>query len=97
MTEKLVRYKELKEQLKVYQKRPTGDRIKPGGLLEQRIKIVFNKERAEKILKRSEGFTLSDFEEWEKIRREYYTLKRELEESGIITYNEEGEEIITVS
>ena len=90
MRQQIERYLELKEKMKEYQKEPIGNRIKPGGKLEARIKQVFRPERVEKILTR----TKNNYEEWEKAKGEYYNLKKELEDKEIIAYNEYDEEII---
>lgn len=92
--QKVKRYYELKEELKEYRKRPIGDKIKPGGHLEKSIKEKFIKKRAEKILTRSEGFSKDDFDRWDKMRTEYEALCEELEEMGILIYDDEGDERI---
>ena len=85
MNKKLKRYEELKQQLKEYSERPTGDRIKKGGLLEQRIKEKFNKATADKALTRSDDFNNDKFNDWNKLRDEFFKLKYELEEEGVIS------------
>jgi len=94
ISQKVKRYNELKKDLQEYGKKPIGDRIKQGGLLEQRIKEKFNKETSEKVLTRSEGFNNTDFDKWNKTRREYETLCEELEEIGVLIYDDEGDECI---
>ena len=92
MQEKVKRYLELKEILKEMGKEPIGNRIKKGGILESRIKKVFNHKRAEQILKRTDKYT---FDQWDTLKTEFYKLKNYLEENNIITYNEEDEEVIS--
>jgi len=89
---KVKRYMELKEILQKMRKEPIGNRIKKGGILEQRIKKVFPK-RANQILKRTDSYT---FDQWDMLKTEFVKLRNELEERNIITYNEEYEEIINV-
>jgi len=87
--EKLNEYVALKEQYKELKKQPIGNRIKKGGLLEQRIKEKFN--RSEEILQRTDEY---DYDKYNSIKNRLCTLKNELEEEGIISYTEEGEEVI---
>jgi hypothetical protein len=94
MKEKVKRYLELKEKLKELKKEPIGNRIKKGGPLESRIKQVFKPKRAEKILNRTDSYT---FEEWDKLRTEFYRLWEELEVKNIITYDDEGNRIININ
>lgn len=78
MDKKLKRYDELKQQLKDYREKPIGDRIKKGGLLEQRIKEKFNTKTSDKVLTRSEDFNNDKFYDWNKLRDEFFRLKEEL-------------------
>lgn len=87
--EKLNEYLSLKEQYKELRKQPVGNRIKKNGLLEQRIKEKFN--RSEEILKRTTDY---DYEKYSTIKNRLCALRNELEEEGIISYTEEGEEVI---
>lgn len=84
MKEKLERYKELKQQLKEYHEKSIGNRIKKGGLLEQRIKEKFNKVTADKVLIRSNDFNNDKLDTWNKQREEFFKLKYELEDAGFI-------------
>ena len=78
--------------LKEMGKEPIGNRIKKGGILEQRIKEAFNSKRVEQILKRTDKYT---FNQWNTLKTEFVKLRNELEENNIITYNEEDEEVIS--
>ena len=91
MNNKVDEYLRLKEQYAQLLKQPIGNRIKEGGLLEQKIKQVFSNKRAEEILKRTENY---NFEEYQNVKNRLFALKQELEEEGILTYSEEGEEIL---
>lgn len=90
---KIERYLELKEKFSTIKNRPIGDRIKVGGNLERRIKEVFSPERAKQILTRSED-TESAYDEFQDVMSEFYDLREELEDCGVITYNDDGDEII---
>ena len=94
MKTKLDRYLEIKKQLKEYNKRPIGDRIKTGGCLENRIKQAFSSNRSEQILTRSKDFIPDMWEQWDKLRTEESELREELEEAEIILYTGEGDEFI---
>jgi hypothetical protein len=91
MNNKVEEYLMLKEQYAQLLKQPIGNRIKEGGLLEQKIKQVFSNKRAEEVLKRTENY---NFEEYQNVKNRLFALKQELEEEGILTYSEEGEEIL---
>lgn len=84
MNKKLKRYEELKQHLEEYNERPIGDRIKKGGLLEQKIREKFNKATADKVLTRSNDSTDDKFHDWNRLRDEFFKLKYELEEEGVI-------------
>lgn len=86
---KLNEYLTLKKQYQELRKQPIGNRIQKGGLLEQRIKEKFN--RSEEILKRTDDY---NYEKYNTIKNRLCTLRNKLEEEGIISYTEEGEEIV---
>lgn len=87
--DKLNEYLTLKKQYQELRKQPVGNRIKKNGLLEQRIKEKFN--RSEEILQRTDEY---DYDKYNSIKNRLQALKNELEEEGVISYTEEGEEVI---
>lgn len=91
MQEKLEKYLNLKERVKEMKKQPIGNRIKKNGRLENGIKKVFKQERAEQILTRTEDYS---FEEWENISEEYYKLRKELMNAGVVYHDEDGWEVV---
>lgn len=86
MDNRLNEYLNLKSQFKELKKQPVGNRVKKGGLLENKIKKVFSEQRAEEILTRTSDY---NFESYEALKKRFYNLKKSLEEEGLI--NEEGE------
>ena len=50
----------------------------------------YRQQRAKEILTRSKDFNQTDYENWRKMHNEYYALRQELEELGIIKYDEVG-------
>ncbi len=95
MEQKIKRYYELKDQLTELLKNPIGNRIKPGGNLEQKIREKFSNSRAKDILQRTNGFTESDYNNWRQLKNEYSTLCRELEGLGILVYDE-NEDVMVI-
>lgn len=93
MQEKLKRYLELKKEIKKLKNQPIGNRIRKNGNLENRIKEVYKNERAEQILTRTEEY---NYKEYESISEEYHDLRKELINARIVTYNNEGREVITI-
>lgn len=93
MQEKLKRYLELKKEIKKLKNQPIGNRIRKNGNLENRIKEVYKNERAEQILTRTEEY---NYKEYESISEEYHGLRKELINARIVTYNNEGREVITI-
>lgn len=89
--EKLAEYLRVKKQYEQFLKEPIGNRIKKEGLLEQKIKQVFSEKRANEILTRNNNY---NFEEYQNVKNRLFALRQELEEKGIISYDEEGREII---
>lgn len=89
--EKLAEYLRVKKQYEQFLKEPIGNRIKKEGLLEQKIKQVFSEKRANEILTRNNNY---NFEEYQNVKNRLFALRQELEEKGIISYDEEGGEII---
>ena len=89
--EKIAEYLKLKKQYQEFLKQPIGNRIKEGGLLEKRIKEVFSNKRSKEILERNNNY---NFEEYQNVKNRLFALRQELEEKGIISYDEEGGEII---
>ena len=93
-TELISKYLDLKKQYQGIRNKPIGNRIKPNGLLEQKIKKVFRSERAKEILTREKGYTMQDYDNYSKLTNELKKIKRILEDKKIITYDDEGSEII---
>ena len=89
--EKLAEYLRVKKQYEQFLKEPIGNRIKKEGLLEQKIKQVFSEKRANEILTRNNNY---NFEEYQNVKNRLFALRQELEEKGIISYDEEGMEVI---
>ena len=89
--EKLAEYLRVKKQYEQFLKEPIGNRIKKEGLLEQKIKQVFSEKRANEILTRNNNY---NFEEYQNVKNRLFALRQELEEKGIISYDEGGWEII---
>lgn len=89
--EKLAEYLRVKKQYEQFLKEPIGNRIKKEGLLEQKIKQVFSEKRANEILTRNNNY---NFEEYQNVKNRLFALRQELEEKGIISYDEEGREVI---
>ncbi len=95
MNQKIKKYYELKNQLSELHKNPIGNRIKPGGNLEQKIREKFSNSRTKDILQRTEGFSISDYNSWRQLKYEYSTLCRELEGLGILVYDE-NEDVMVI-
>lgn len=91
MKEKINLYLELKAKQQEMLDEPTGNRIKKGGALEDRIKQVFKKSRVKDILTRSNKYT---YEEFVAASKRFYDLKNELIGSHIIKIDDEGNETI---
>ncbi len=87
MEQKIKRYYELKNQLAELHKNPIGNRIKPDGNLEQRIREKFSGNRAKDILQRTNGFTESNYNSWQQLKSEYSILCDELENLGVLVYD----------
>jgi len=93
-TELISKYLDLKKQYQEIRNKPIGNRIKPNGLLEQKIKKVFRSERAKEILTREKDYTMNDYENYSKITSELKEMRELLEDKRILTYDNEGNEII---
>lgn len=91
MKNKVKEYIRLKERYAELLKQPIGNRIKKGGVLEEKIKQVFSEKRVKEILQRTENY---NFEEYQSIKSKLFALRQELEEQGVLIYSEEGEEIL---
>ena len=91
MENKIKFYLELKSKKKEMRKAPIGNRIKKGGLLEDKINQAFKKNRAKEILIRTDDY---DYDEWERTTEEYHAVRDELIESGILVIDDEGNENI---
>lgn len=91
MDKRITEYLDLKSQLKEVKKQPVGNRIKKGGPLESRIKEVFSEQKVKEILTRTDD---CDFVSYEALKERFCSLRSELEEEGIITQDDEGNEII---
>jgi 16S rRNA C967 or C1407 C5-methylase (RsmB/RsmF family) len=94
MNNKIQEYLRIKREYEQLLKQPIGNRIKENGKLEQKIKKVFGKERSEQILTKSESFQHGDFERYESLKLSFHKLRDELEEIGMLEYDEYGNEIL---
>ena len=93
-TELISKYFDLKKEYSVIREKPIGNRIKPNGLLEQKIKKVFKPERAKEILTREKSYTMNDYENYSKITNELKEMRELLKDKKILTYDDEGNETI---